>query len=147
MDQHDFDVLHAACERQLRLDFCDGCTACALRCSAEVPAARHEWEAIRTYLAGLSPERRAAIADIEAQEKSVDLGDGVRVSMCRYYDMTQDRCSIYPVRPLVCRILGHVEWMPCPIDRIPSMLPTPTALHLMDAYADLERRTLDEWQE
>ncbi|MCW3098059.1 MAG: putative Fe-S-cluster oxidoreductase [Chthonomonadaceae bacterium] len=134
------------CEQQMHLSVCDGCDACGLRCAAGVPATSEEWEGLQAYLESCSPAERTAIARVEAQDKSVDLGDGVTVMMCRYRDMEAGRCVVYPARPLVCRLLGHVEWMPCPIEKVPKPIPTPDALALMQAYARFERKTFEEWE-
>ncbi|HZO87358.1 MAG TPA: YkgJ family cysteine cluster protein [Chthonomonadaceae bacterium] len=138
--------LKARCEAQMQLEVCDGCDACGLRCAAGVPASREEWEALQAYLAGLSSEERAYVEAVLVQDKSVSLGDGVTVRMCRYRDMERGRCTVYPARPLMCRLLGHVEWMPCPIARVSRPIPTADALALMRAYADCERRTFEEWE-
>ena len=98
------------------------------------------------YLEALPDTERSYVAEVAGQDKTVDLGDEVSVQMCRYWDMRNGRCAVYPARPLVCRLLGHVEWMPCPIDKVPRTIPTPDALALMRAYARLRRRTFDEWE-
>lgn len=140
-----FVDLARRCEDAIDLSVCSGCDACGLRCAAGVPAARHEWDALQAYLAGRTEEERRKIERVERQDKSVDLGDGVTVQMCRYRDMEANRCVVYPARPLVCRLLGHVEWMPCPIEKVPHILPTPMALELMQEYSQTERRTFEEW--
>ncbi len=137
--------LRARCEGQMRLDVCSGCDACGLRCAAGVPASRAEWDALQAHIAGLSEDARADLRQIEAQDKTVDLGDDVTVQMCRYRDMANGRCAVYAARPLICRLLGHVEWLPCPIAKVPSVVRTPDALALMRAYATFERRTFEEW--
>ncbi len=129
------------------LSVCNGCTACDIRCADGVQATRAEWDALQAYLAALPAAERAAIAEVMAQDKTVDLGDEVTVSLCRYFDMRTRRCAVYPERPLVCRLLGHVEWLPCPIERVPRPLPTPLALELMHAYAEHRRRTFAEWEQ
>jgi hypothetical protein len=111
-----------------------------------VPASQTEWDDIERYIAGLSAAQQSEIARVARQDKTVDLGDGVSVKMCRYRDMEIGRCVVYPARPLVCRLLGHVEWMPCPIDKIPSAINTPDALALMQEYAKIERKTFEEWE-
>lgn len=40
---------------------------------------------------------------------------------CPY--LKQKRCSIHPARPLVCRMYGVVEGMPCPHGCVSSMKP------------------------
>ena len=140
-----FIELKTRCEAQMRLDVCSGCDACGLRCAAGVPATRAEWETLQTHLAGLSEAERTEIARVQAQDKTVDLGDGVTVQMCRYRDMEAGRCVVYAARPLVCRLLGHVEWMPCPIEKVPQIIRTEDAVQLMRAYAAFERRSFEEW--
>jgi Fe-S-cluster containining protein len=142
-----FIELKARCEAQMQIAVCDGCDSCGLRCAAGVPATREEWETLRRYLAGLSDAERADLERVRAQDKTVSLGDGVTVPMCRFRDMERGRCAVYPARPLVCRLLGHVEWMPCPIEKVPRRIATEDAVALMRAYAEQERHTFEEWEE
>lgn len=125
---------------------CNGCTACSLRCAAGVPLDGAEFNAVQEYLADTSQEVRSAIEQIAAQDKTVDLGDGVTVQMCRYHDQTTGLCAIYPVRPLICRLFGAVEWLPCPIEKVENYAATPDALALMQEYAAHERRTFEGWE-
>ena len=134
------------CERQMALAVCDGCTACWLRCADGVQASQDEWTVIERQIADLKDPERERLETIVTQSKSVDLGDGVSVTMCRFFDMHTHRCAIYSARPLVCRLLGHVEWLPCPINQVPAVVPTPDALALMRSYAQHERRTFAEWE-
>jgi Fe-S-cluster containining protein len=148
MSHHaDHIALQARCEAQMELAVCHGCTACHLRCANGVQATRAEWDALQAYIATAPATQRLAIAHIMAQDKTVDLGDEVTITMCRYFDMQTKGCAVYPARPLVCRLLGHVEWLPCPIDKVPHPLPTPLALDLMHAYAKAARKTFTEWEQ
>jgi len=122
---------------------CDGCRECALRCGEGVQMTREEYGAVRRFI-DESPDRDS-IRHVLAQDKAVDLGDGVTVRMCRYFDMTTRGCSVYPARPLVCRLLGHVEWMPCPIEKVERIVQTDDAVGLMREYANHPRRTFEEW--
>jgi len=130
---------------QMKLAPCDGCDGCGLRCTAGVPMSRREYETIKAYVE--SATNQEEIGEVVAQEKTVDLGDAVEVRMCRFRDMKRGRCVIYPVRPLVCRLLGHVEWMPCPIGKVERIVPTDEALELMRVYAMIERHSFEEWEE
>lgn len=141
-----FIELMVRCESQMQLDVCNGCDACGLRCAAGIPATREEWAAVQAYIEGLSESEQAEVARVEAQDKRVDLGDDVTVTMCRYRDMEAGRCVVYAARPLVCRLLGHVEWMPCPIEKVPRRIATADALALMHAYAEQERHTFEQWE-
>lgn len=138
--------LKTRCEQQMHLEVCNGCDACGLRCAAGIPASEQEWATLQQHLRDLTQPERDAIARVEAQDKTIDLGDGVTVQMCRYRDMEAGRCVVYAARPLVCRLLGHVEWMPCPIEKVPRPISTPDALALMQSYAQFDRRTFEEWE-
>src|ERR1041385_9350320 len=139
-----FIALKARCESQMRIEVCNGCDACGLRCAAGVPASREEWESLQRFIDNASEQERDDIARVEAQNKRVHLGDEVTVEMCRYRDMERGRGVVYQARPLVCRLLGHVEWMPCPIEKVPRVIPTEDALELVRAYAGFTRRTFEE---
>jgi len=129
---------------QMDLTPCDGCDACGLRCAAGVPMSRAEYNAVQQYVEVAMS--RAEHERIISQDKTADLGDGMTVTMCRYRDMERRRCAVYPARPLVCRLLGHVEWMPCPIEKVKRVVPTEDALALMREYAREKRRTFEEWE-
>lgn len=138
--------LKQSVESQMQISLCNGCDACWLRCSEGIHADRQEWETLNSYICDLNPLEKSDLERVLTQDKSVDLGDDVTVAMCRYFDMDSHRCSAYPVRPLVCRLLGHVEWMPCPIEKIPHIVPTVEALALMQAYSERERKTFEGWE-
>ena len=122
---------------------CNGCDSCGLRCEAGVAMSHEEYGAVQAYIE--SAAHRADIERITGQDKRVHLGDDISVTMCRYRDMEADRCAVYPARPLVCRLLGHVEWMPCPIEKVKTRVSTADALELMKAYSQVERRTFEGW--
>src|SRR5437879_2861134 len=84
---------------QIDLRTCNGCDSCGLRCESGVPMTRAEFESVQRFVAE-SPNR-AEVARVEAQDKAVDLGDGVEVSMCRFRDMERGTCMVYPARPLM----------------------------------------------
>jgi hypothetical protein len=122
---------------------CDGCDACALRCESGVPMSRDEYRDVLRYMEAATNCSRIGV--LIAQDKTVDLGDGVTVTLCRFLNMDTRRCAVYPVRPLVCRLLGHVPWMPCPIGKVERVAPEGASVALMQAYADVERRSFEEW--
>jgi len=124
---------------------CDGCDACGARCIADVPMLRAEYSAIRGYLA--TPEGAEA-RRVETLPKLItypgtEVEDDVLYTACRFRDVERGRCSIYPVRPLVCRLFGHVEWLPCPILKVPA--PVPGAVDAMRRYGDAPQKTYEEW--
>ena len=137
--------LREKCESQMQIEVCNGCDSCWLRCSDGVQADEAEWDALQTYQSNLDNCETESLTQVLKQDKAVDMGDGVSVTMCRFFDMNSRKCSVYPARPLVCRLLGHVEWMPCPIEKVESVIFTPDALALMAAYSKRQRRTFAEW--
>ena len=68
----------------------DGCGECC----GVVPATRDELAAIRRYMAHHGVE-------------AVDRGG----LTCPFFD---GKCTIYPVRPFICRAFGHVQGLDCP---------------------------------
>lgn len=139
--------LQARCTAHMHLHVCNGCTACALRCTAGVPATHDEWQAICNHISGAPEHQKQTIREVLTQDKTLPLGDDVAVQMCPFWDTRTHHCAIYPVRPLVCRLLGHVEWMPCPIEKVPHTIPTPLALRLMRTYARQQRNTFAAWEQ
>lgn len=129
---------------QMDLRPCNGCDLCKIRCAEGVQMTWHEYEAVRRREERVDASHLCAVLD---QDKRLDQGDGVEVRMCRYLDMESGACSIYEARPLVCRLLGHVEWMPCPVDKIDHVADTVDAVALMRAYAADERQTFEQWDE
>lgn len=121
------------------LGVCNGCSECALRCERGVPMTHAEYCAIAAL--GVEPEDD----DAARRDRTVDLGDGVTVELCRFLDPAAKRCTVYPARPLVCRLLGHVVWLPCPIGRVTRTAREEPSVQLMQAYAGSERRTYEEW--
>ncbi|HSV72882.1 MAG TPA: YkgJ family cysteine cluster protein [Chthonomonadales bacterium] len=125
------------------LSACKGCRSCWLRCGARAEVSEPEGRVLLAYLR--RDPARARLRRIMAQDRSVDLGDGVRVSLCRLFDVERRECAAYAVRPLVCRLLGHVEWMPCPVGQVRRAAPSVAALGLMARYARWPRRPMEEW--
>ncbi len=126
-----------------RLTACDGCDLCGDRCVSGYPISRWEYRRIREYLAHeADPGERDRVA---AQEKEVPWpgAPGFTYEACRFRDVERGLCSIYPVRPLVCRLFGHVEWLPCPAGLIADAAPEGVAL--MEWYARRDLRPYEAW--
>ena len=147
----------------LRLDLCNGCDGCGSRCTHGVPMTYVEFEAIQTFL-GATPARadlptasRPAGTEVgrgvadrfsELEEVYANFSDDpVWGKKCRFRDSVRGRCLIYPVRPLVCRLMGHVWWLPCPIERIECSVPVSAVNAALDAYCQLERVPYAEWEQ
>ncbi len=121
---------------------CNGCDECGARCTTGVPMLRTEYAAIRAYVE--SPDGVDARA-VERQDKQVPYPgvQDVYYRACRFRDVEQGQCAIYPVRPLICRLFGHVEWLPCPIQKVPA--PAPGGIVLIRRYSEAPRKTYEEW--
>lgn len=72
-------------------------------------------------------------------------GDALTADYCPLYDRAAGACLVYPVRPLVCRLLGFVEWMPCPLGRDLAVLAD--GPRLMVEYARLRPEPIAAWLE
>ncbi len=103
---------------------------------------RREVDAVRGYL-----DRHGFASGEFLRGASVDLGDGIAIEACPFRDTIEGRCRIYPVRPFVCRLMGLVEWMPCPIGRVTTQAPTAIALEAVQEYCKEARKPYHEWLE
>ena len=120
---------------------CNGCDGCGARCTTGVPMLRSEFLAIEAELDRLPAADRDRVL---SQEKRVAVpGSDYYYTACRFRDVEHGRCLIYPARPAICRLFGHVEWLPCPIGMIEH--PVPGAPELMRRYATEPRKTYEEW--
>ena len=81
-------------------------------------------------------------AKLLAQDKNIP--DWPVTQYCQFRDTEQNRCGIYPVRPVICRLFGHTEWLPCPLDLVP--LKGQDAMAAYQRYAQDDLRTFDEWR-
>lgn len=128
-----------------RLDYsrCDCCSLCFTRCTAGVPMSRREFDIVRMYA-----QREAPVAcdgAMRPRNPVIPIADGLAAEACRFLDIETRRCVVYPVRPLVCRMMGLVEWMPCPIGRAADPAPTAVALAAIEEYCMVERSDYETW--
>ncbi len=127
---------------------CDGCHECGLRCTAGIQMTKREFEQI---VACLRAQDRWQTKRVLEQEKLVpwpapseDEGcEGVEFEHCLFYDVPKRRCIIYPARPLICRLFGRVEWLPCPIGKPLPLLND--GVGLIQAYSREQRATFADW--
>jgi Fe-S-cluster containining protein len=120
---------------------CDGCDHCGTRCTAGIQVLRSEYEAAVAELARLPA---AETARVLGQEKQLPIpGTEETYTACEFRDVEYGRCLIYPARPMICRLFGHVEWLPCPIAKVEKVVPG--AVPLMQAYAGEPRKTFADW--
>jgi hypothetical protein len=129
---------------RMSMEICDGCDGCGLRCMDGFKVSRAEREAVEAYLQSQPSEE---VDRISRQNKIVPWpgaeDTGVTVTFCRYRDMENGRCSVYPARPTICRLFGHTPWLPCPIEAVPSV--PDGSPELWREYLRFDRRTWDEW--
>ena len=128
-DEDEAHWLRETCKRLPNAD-CRGCTDCATRCVGNLLITRTEFEAICDYLgdAIYQPTLRRA---------------GQMAPRCEFSDPDGARCLIYPVRPLICRLFGIVDWLPCPRQRLPALVPD--GARIIEQYAQFARRSFRGW--
>lgn len=129
---------------RMSLRICDGCDGCGLRCTDGISVTQEEWAAARKHWTALPPKERERLA---LQERRIPWpgaeDSGVVVEVCPFRDTERGRCAIYPARPTVCRLMGHTEWLPCPIETVPSV--PDGGAQLWHEYLAFERRTWKQW--
>ena len=125
-----------------RLGACDGCDRCGDRCVSGYPISLWEYRRIRAYLAAQDPDERERVARQEKRLPWPGMPE-FDYEACRFRDAERNRCGIYPVRPLVCRLFGHVEWLPCPAGIIDDA--APEGIALMEWYGRRDLHTYEEW--
>ena len=90
------------------------CAGCGGKCCGPVPVGAGEWAALVEAMRRLPSQ---AVDRLEAQERP-DLA-------CPLRDVEADRCAVYPVRPLVCRLWGEDPAAPCPYGPLAWRKPRP----------------------
>ncbi len=101
---------------------------------------RQEFEQIVKCLRQQDPRQ---VTRVFEQEKTVAWFEDIQIDQCLFYDVTKQRCIVYPARPLVCRLFGHVEWLPCPLGRTLPMLRD--GLGVIQTYSGEKRATFGDW--
>jgi Fe-S-cluster containining protein len=122
-------------------DPCDGCTECALRCAGGIPLTRREFDGVVAYLRSLPPEKVRRVLE---QEKILPWFEDISREACLFLDLRDNYCLIYPARPMICRLFGRVEWLPCPAEKAVSQLHD--GLGIIRDYSREPRKTFPEWQ-
>ena len=118
----------------------DGCHECGLRCTAGIQMTRQEFAQI---VKCLQAQDARQVTRVLEQEKRVPWFEDIETEQCLFYDVTKRRCIAYPARPLICRLFGMVEWLPCPLGKPLPMLKD--GLGVIQAYAEERRATFAEW--
>jgi hypothetical protein len=91
---------------------------------------RTEFEAIRDHLG------------VAIFQPTLRRGETMAVP-CEFSDPGGPRCLVYPVRPLICRLFGIVEWLPCPRGRVPALVED--GPQIMEHYLQFERKSFRRW--
>ncbi|MFQ6098385.1 MAG: YkgJ family cysteine cluster protein [Armatimonadota bacterium] len=121
---------------------CEGCDGCGSKCAGAIPMTRWEFEQVRAYLSA-QPQPEDA-DDRTRRQAARAAGDASPFSPpCEFRDAERRRCRIYPVRPLICRLFGLVEWLPCPLGRWDVRVPD--GWDIIAWYGRLQRRSYREW--
>ena len=116
---------------------CVGCDRCGSRCVDGWECTQEEFLALLAHL-----EATPEVLAVCRQPKGIEWGEGT-VRRCWFRDDRRGRCAVYPVRPLVCRLFGHVEWLPCPVGQV---VPTPgSGVSAMREYAQHPRAPFAAW--
>lgn len=131
---------------RMDLAVCDGCDGCGGRCIDGFEVTRQEWEAVKSYL---KTQPLSEVQRVREQKKTQPWPGAeefeATVTYCPFRDLEQEKCSVYPARPTICRFFGHTQWLPCPIgavERVPEDAP-----EVWRQYRDLERKTWASWEE
>nr|NIM06246.1 hypothetical protein [Armatimonadota bacterium]NIM24143.1 hypothetical protein [Armatimonadota bacterium]NIM68002.1 hypothetical protein [Armatimonadota bacterium]NIM76497.1 hypothetical protein [Armatimonadota bacterium]NIN06236.1 hypothetical protein [Armatimonadota bacterium] len=97
--------------------------------------------AILAHLRTLDPDR---VRRVMEQNKEVQWFEDISRECCIFLHTTTLDCLIYPARPLICRLFGRVEWLPCPVGKeVPQLK---GGLDIIRDYSRETRRTFPEWQ-
>lgn len=135
-----------ALSQKMHLEVCNGCDGCGGRCTGGFGVTYQEWEAVRDYLKTLPAEEVERVT--VHQNKTVPWpgaeDSGATVTLCKYRDIENNNCFVYPARPTICRLFGQTHWLPCPIDAVPSY--PEDAPQVWNIYRGFYRRTFAEWE-
>lgn len=131
----------AAVTARLDLGPCQGCDGCGNRCVDGITITWEEFRALTDYLATQPPSE---VERVLGQDKNWSWGDSA-VSRCLFRDTERNNCFVYPARPLVCRLFGFVEWLPCPLGKVSQQLPD--GLAIVHWYRHFPRRTFQGWSQ
>lgn len=119
---------------------CDGCHECGLRCTSGIQMGKGEFEQIVACLREQDPWQVRRVLE---QEKRIVWFEDIETEQCLFYDVPKRRCIVYPARPLICRLFGRVEWLPCPLGKPLPLLHD--GVGVIRAYADERRATFPDW--
>jgi hypothetical protein len=123
------------------LNPCEDCHECSMRCTDGITLTRQEFDQIVAYLHTVDFTKARRVLE---QEKRVPWFEDIYRECCLFMDVVKQECLIYQARPLICRLFGRVEWLPCPLGRPVGQLHD--GLGMINAYACEIRKTFPQWQ-
>lgn len=88
-----------------------------------------------------------AMSRVEWQRIQVQLGytpKGTPDLVCPMLDRKTNRCSVYAIRPVICRLWGALPSMPCPHGCQPERMLDESEGHVYLFQADLISDTADD---
>lgn len=88
-------------------------------------------------------EHAAEARQVMSQDKSIP--DWGVTRFCQFRDVERRQCFIYSVRPVICRLFGMTEWLPCPLGIVPPR--GEDAMTVFQGYANNELRTFEDWNQ
>jgi len=98
------------------------CGQCKHECCGPVPISKDRERRIRAYIAEMPQFTTRRLA--RQKRKTFD---------CGFIDTETGVCSIYPIRPPICRLFGSTEGMQCPkVPNLVQIVPKQAAKLVMD---------------
>jgi Fe-S-cluster containining protein len=115
------------------------------RCTGGIALTRPEYLAIRARLDAVPDAERRRVLSQNKERPWPGDSTGATYTACPFLDLDSGLCLVYEARPLICRLFGHVEWLPCPTGKIEThWKPGPAAMVERTA---LETHTWKEWEQ
>lgn len=110
-----------------------------MRCTAGIRISEDEYTRIVAVLRAQKPSYARAVLE---QPKELPWFEAITYTACLFLDIDTRLCLIYPARPLICRLFGHIAHLPCPTGQAPA---DPGADARLAAYTRQPLKTFQEW--
>jgi Fe-S-cluster containining protein len=122
---------------------CDGCTRCRHRCVNGIPLTRAEFDALKRRVLALAPDVAARVLGPVQRVPWPGAEDDATYEPCRFLNLETGLCEVYASRPLICRLFGYVEWLPCPTGAVTCRWAP--GVEIMRRRAGEPQKTWEEW--
>lgn len=122
---------------------CDGCTDCRHRCINGIPLTFAEFTALKNHVLALAPDVAARVLGPVKRVPWPGAENDAAYEPCRFLNLETGLCEVYASRPLVCRLFGYVEWLPCPTGAVGSNWPP--GVEMMLRRAREPQKTWEQW--